>query len=97
VIYYYVKYAKYALRAAMPCRDDAEVMIAMGLWLKGCPKCGGDLYNDRDVMGYYRQCLQCGYTFYEQRRRPAEVSSSVSQRDEGGGTGEPEPKLSEAA
>jgi DNA-directed RNA polymerase subunit M/transcription elongation factor TFIIS len=41
------------------------------LWIKACPKCGGDLYNDRDVMGYYRQCLQCGYTFYEQRRRPA--------------------------
>jgi DNA-directed RNA polymerase subunit M/transcription elongation factor TFIIS len=41
------------------------------LWIKACPKCGGDLYNDRDVMGYYRQCLQCGYTFYERRRRPA--------------------------
>ena len=83
----------------MPCRDDAEVMIPMGLWLKGCPKCGGDLYNDRDVMGYYRQCLQCGYTFYEERRRPARspVSSSVSQRDEGGGSGRPEPTLTEAA
>ncbi len=42
----------------------------MVLWIKACPKCGGDLYSDRDVMGYYRQCLQCGYTFYERRRRP---------------------------
>ena len=43
----------------------------MTLWIKGCPKCGGDMYNDSDVMGYYRQCLQCGFTFYEQRRREA--------------------------
>ena len=42
----------------------------MALWIKGCPRCGGDLYSDRDVMGYYRQCMQCGFTFYEQRRRP---------------------------
>lgn len=27
------------------------------------------MYSDSDFMGYYRQCLQCGYTFYEQRRR----------------------------
>jgi len=43
----------------------------MALWIKGCPRCGGDLYSDRDVMGYYRQCMQCGFTFYEQRRRPS--------------------------
>ena len=43
----------------------------MTLWIKGCPKCGGDMYSDSDVMGYYRQCLQCGFTFYEQRRREA--------------------------
>jgi hypothetical protein len=75
----------------------------MGLWLKGCPKCRGDLYSDRDVMGYYRQCLQCGYTFYEQRRRQvrvpveASVSGSVPPGDEGGGPGGPKPTLSEAA
>ena len=42
----------------------------MVLWTKACPKCGGDLYSDRDIMGYYRQCLQCGHTLYEERRRP---------------------------
>ena len=60
----------------------------MGLWLKSCPKCGGDLYSDRDVMGYYRQCLQCGYTFYEQRRREertpvAAPASDGPQEEEG--------------
>jgi hypothetical protein len=75
----------------------------MGLWIKGCPKCKGDLYSDSDIMGYYRQCLQCGYTFYEQRRRPMSltveepVPSPVPPGDEGEGPGGPKPNLSEAA
>ena len=54
-------------------------------------------------MGYYRQCLQCGYTFYEQRRREvrppvqAPASGPVPPGDEGEGPGEPKPTLSEAA
>jgi len=26
-----------------------------------CPKCGGNLYMDRDYNGWYEQCLQCAY------------------------------------
>lgn len=26
-----------------------------------CPKCGGNLYLDRDYNGWYEQCLQCAY------------------------------------
>jgi DNA-directed RNA polymerase subunit M/transcription elongation factor TFIIS len=26
-----------------------------------CPKCGGNLYLDKDYNGWYEQCLQCGY------------------------------------
>jgi len=26
-----------------------------------CPKCGGNLYLDRDYNGWYEQCLQCSY------------------------------------
>jgi DNA-directed RNA polymerase subunit M/transcription elongation factor TFIIS len=75
----------------------------MGLWLKSCPKCKGDLYSDRDIMGYYRQCLQCGYTFYEQRRREARTpvralaTSHVPPEDEGEESGGSKPALSEAA
>ncbi len=29
--------------------------------LKACPRCGGDVYFDRDWYGRYMQCLQCGY------------------------------------
>jgi DNA-directed RNA polymerase subunit M/transcription elongation factor TFIIS len=68
----------------------------MGLWFKSCPKCGGDLYSDRDIMGYYRQCLQCGYTFYEQRRRearpPVEAPASGTVPQEEGSEAPGEPK-----
>ena len=26
-----------------------------------CPKCGGNLYMDKDYHGWYEQCLQCAY------------------------------------
>jgi predicted nucleic acid-binding Zn-ribbon protein len=28
--------------------------------LKGCKKCGGDLFLEKDVDGSYVSCLQCG-------------------------------------
>lgn len=32
------------------------------IWAKSCPKCGkGDLMLERDLYGWYRQCVQCGY------------------------------------
>ena len=29
-------------------------------WLKGCDKCGGDLYLEKDRFGSYISCIQCG-------------------------------------
>ena len=26
-----------------------------------CPKCGGNLFLDRDYNGWYEQCLQCAH------------------------------------
>jgi len=37
-------------------------MIYMVSWkLKSCPRCGGDIFTDRDYYGWYEQCLQCSY------------------------------------
>ena len=30
-------------------------------WLKGCPRCHGDLYDNSDIYGSYIDCLQCGH------------------------------------
>ena len=32
--------------------------------LKGCPRCSGDLNILHDALGYYEDCLQCGYHHY---------------------------------
>jgi reverse gyrase len=29
---------------------------------KYCPKCGGNIFLDRDCYGLYEKCLQCSYT-----------------------------------
>ena len=42
----------------------AAVVKNMGLnmfWLKRCPRCEGDLYEDSDIYGHYIACVQCGY------------------------------------
>ena len=35
----------------------------MAMWkLKSCPRCGGDLLLDKDLLnGWYEQCLQCSF------------------------------------
>ena len=29
--------------------------------LKACPRCGGDSFIDRDMDGWYEQCLLCAH------------------------------------
>lgn len=33
----------------------------MSYWLRGCPRCYGDLYANDDMYGKYFACLQCGH------------------------------------
>jgi hypothetical protein len=39
------------------------------LWLKGCPKCGGDLQDADDKFGPYIACIQCGFNASELEMR----------------------------
>jgi len=47
------------------------------MWkLKGCPKCGGDVFLEKDPSGWYERCLQCGYNrdmvvVFEAKQQPA--------------------------
>lgn len=37
-------------------------VIDMLHWkIKACTRCGGDLFIDRDMDGWFEQCLQCSY------------------------------------
>jgi DNA-directed RNA polymerase subunit M/transcription elongation factor TFIIS len=55
------------------------------MWrFKGCPKCGGDLFVDYDLNGWYEECLQCGYlrdlkTIFEVKAQKAEKSEQKSE------------------
>ncbi|TET12977.1 MAG: hypothetical protein E3J81_09760 [Dehalococcoidia bacterium] len=47
------------------------------MWrLKGCPKCNGDIFLEKDIDGWYERCLQCGYnqdleTIVEVKEQPS--------------------------
>ena len=39
-------------------------VIDMVVWkFKMCPRCGGDIFVDRDMDGWYEVCLQCSYRY----------------------------------
>lgn len=40
---------------------------------KRCPRCGGNLFIDEDPVGYYEQCLQCGYE--HQIQKPMKIQT----------------------
>ena len=46
-------------------------------WFKGCPKCHGDLYSDKDVYGSYIVCFQCSH--YLTREEESRLGSLGAQ------------------
>jgi len=61
--------------------------------LKACPRCGGDMFIDRGLNGWYQQCLQCSYQhelkdlaeFEEQpTEREKELANAGGTRTKGG-------------
>jgi hypothetical protein len=47
--------------------------------LKGCPRCGGDLFIDENRDGRSEQCLQCGF---EKEMKPVFQSAQKSRLTE---------------
>jgi hypothetical protein len=43
------------------------------MWLKMCPRCGGDLYLRQEIDGNDIVCLQCG------RTKPAAITEGEGQ------------------
>ena len=45
---------------------------------KACPRCGGDMFVDRDLETWYEQCLQCSYRMeLKELKPPAPVKETV--------------------
>jgi len=66
----------------------------MVMWkFKECPRCGGDIFLDRDLVSWYEQCLQCSYRhdlrslvdFHEQlaqrKKEPARAGGNRLKRN----------------
>jgi len=52
----------------------------MEMWeLKKCPRCGGDMFTDRDIYGWYEKCLQCGHCC--ELRSLGEIQQSLVRKD----------------
>ena len=49
------------------------------LEFKACPRCRGDLHENRDIYGTYKECLQCGYM--ADMDNPAGVFSAMVSQD----------------
>ncbi|MFC1991386.1 hypothetical protein ACFLVC_01430 [Chloroflexota bacterium] len=46
--------------------------------VKGCPRCGGDMFLDRDLDSWHEQCLQCSYRV--ELKNLGRIKESVSTR-----------------
>ncbi len=40
--------------------NESKTKNQVKFWLKGCTKCGGDLYLEEDVGDTYIKCISCG-------------------------------------
>ena len=44
-------------------------------WLKGCPRCRGDLHQESDIFGVYVACIQCGYVLNAREEETLRLTS----------------------
>ena len=53
----------------------------MGKWkISGCPRCGGSLFVDRDMDGWYEQCINCSYR--NELKVPVDSALKIDTKDE---------------
>jgi hypothetical protein len=50
------------------------------MWLKGCPRCGGDLYVEHNVGDASVTCLQCGHVLTEAQENGLRQFQLVGRR-----------------
>lgn len=48
-------------------------------WTKACPKCGGDLFEDKLLRDMDIKCLQCGYVLLGQYEQDLKAQARSQQ------------------
>lgn len=52
------------------------------MWrLKGCNRCSGDVFIEKDEYGWYEQCLQCGHRAELQSISEFKKQPTTSQKE----------------
>ena len=64
------------------------------MWLKACPRCKGDLYQETDRFGRYVSCAQCGLSISDAK---ASVLAGFAKREKDRAQAAPKPAASRAA
>ena len=55
----------------------------MAWWkFKSCPRCNGDMFTDRDLQGWFEQCLQCCYVRYSRDTVKSDQSYYSAKEEE---------------
>ena len=36
------------------------------IYFRGCSRCGGDMILSKDMYGWFKECIQCGFEIDEQ-------------------------------
>ncbi len=49
-------------------------------WLKSCPRCHGDLYDNSDIYGNYIDCIQCGHYLTAEEEAKVRLDSPHGRR-----------------
>ncbi len=63
--------------------SDKIGVIQMAQWkFKSCPRCDGDIFIDRDLYGWFEQCLQCGYAHYLMKTVQASQQAYIEEEKE---------------
>ncbi len=55
----------------------------MVIWLKACPRCGGDLFEERDWYSRTVKCFQCGRALTTAQERELRVKAIATREAEG--------------
>ena len=52
------------------------------VWLKACPRCGGDLFEERDWYTRTIKCFQCGRALNPAQERELKIKSAATKERE---------------
>ena len=47
--------------------------------IRGCKRCGGDLFLERDSDGVYISCLQCGAIYVSRHEESGKIPGAVPE------------------